>query len=1691
MEEALTRFLRSLEAHGYSTCALDATTPALVPLRAYLRHDVQPEDLGAGLRLAALHEKLRVPASFHLIWDLIENDAQMVEQAQRFGVFDPAYVQLGLQCDPISSWLLRTRFAASESRLAGFVDSREFVNYLDGMLTAWRAEGVDAPVLCAVRDGAWQRLVELDRSFRRAVGRSSSISGRGSPLSNAFFRACVARPEFAAIAAWFSPIDFLVSLDLGRLGYPFEATRFSADPGLGPAVMFGGVDIAWLRECFQTRLAGGGGFVAIFPAGYWDGDRYRDLLPDKPAQVARPPTRLPEAAPPDQPVLTRPADLAAFGPDCERLDAAQLAAAARRKVGLQVDADFPRFIEWLRGEGYSFGGFEQGMPRFGERWAYLRHDVHMQDLLAAYVLADLHQRLKVVGSFQITWNFSRYEEAASPYFVKLLEYDRRFVQFGLHAAPTATWYLNEKLAGDYTRQREATNSDEFLAWLWELHAAYLRDGDAASALREIRAGTDDALSRIAASFRATFGDWKSISGHGNFLTNGFVKACASHPQLSVLQPYFHPVVYMAKYGVDRFGFDFEITFFRGDDLPFPRIMMEGVAEETRRGWYRGRVGEGAGFVALFHPASWTCRHNASFFLPVAEAAQLASAALPPQVAEPTATRLDAAIARLREIVRDEWIAIGADPEGDPAVAANIEYNSGECRSRAATLLAFAERAYGFSMPGKSVAELGAGFAGLCLHWALEHGAERVLAVDQVSSHVAALQTVVRQFALSGVTALEADLQAFTGHDESVDLVVLSDVLHTANLSPARVAEVCARLLRPGGIVLFRNVNRAHGLEVASHHNGSQFLDPGSADRGALFFGRGSGSTLAHRPLSPSGLAAFLRRAGFAEFRLCGDDETAASGRTRANQGLQPRYRLGARKATEGPRPLHRLPPPRIRLPDRASFDQAVDRISGSLGSAVEHLRRLFGDSLTRDAVTAELRAYLIDRLLLDGTVSFRRDRGDQPARDFAAAVDHALDYALAAVLSRHAGWEPADFQQADPRAFAAVLAECTAAARRGFRQPAAGAWSADLDWEDLATRAVRIILPERDAERRFVDVVARRLRDLVADRLRLHEIELFRRTSDPVTGSVEAEYGEAAIDRIEGEVWDLAEPDAEGSPRPMHGAEMICLIEEIDAKLAAAAAATVARSRRSLGAWIKPQRDRSGSRGMPAGAQTSVCILSRKPLANITRVTRMGTALVAAGYRVSVVSLGAPVQQLRDMCPEIDYVEVAPQAVTARLIAALNRRLMRHRNRLARRQRRDAETLRRSGLPAALLRLHRLAVRPVGRWALQCWREVCAAPCAALLKKDGQKFAAAWRELAHQESLQSVALLLRALQQQASTRAFAKATDAAVRHRRFDVVQAHDNYALPAAARLAARDHARLIYDAVELTEHRLATNFGWLERLGERRQRRAEAAIFRHADLVTTVSEGLAEWYGRHHRIARPLVIRNCRYYWDYREDARLRADIAAGPEVRIVIWFGRIYPQQGIELLIDAVRFLPAHIHIAVVAWTLPMWTQYLAETLPQRAGALGVAGRVHFLPPREPNDLVPYASGADLGIIPRPSEHLNNFYSLPNKFMEMVMARLPIAVSRLGDIVELVRRCGIGAVFDESDAGDIARTIEGMLDIETHRRLKANVMRAAEEMTWENESRSYVAAVAALARPHSAGTPAPAIEGTAGRLPVCSIW
>jgi glycosyltransferase involved in cell wall biosynthesis len=446
-----------------------------------------------------------------------------------------------------------------------------------------------------------------------------------------------------------------------------------------------------------------------------------------------------------------------------------------------------------------------------------------------------------------------------------------------------------------------------------------------------------------------------------------------------------------------------------------------------------------------------------------------------------------------------------------------------------------------------------------------------------------------------------------------------------------------------------------------------------------------------------------------------------------------------------------------------------------------------------------------------------------------------------------------------------------------------------------------------------------------------------------------------------------------------------------------------------------------------------VCILSRKDLSLLTRVVRQAGVLSTAGWRVTVVCLQRPTQELLDTTPDVEYVEVEADPWTRKAVISV-----------------------REWFGEKRLRYRHSFLRTLYRPFRYVFFVLLS---AVLLRRDDERLSDKITELKGTWFVGVANQYLQLFRHRSASSAFAEEASKALQGRRIDICQAHDNYALLAARRVAEESGALLVYDAVEITEHRLATHHSALSKSVERLERREEAHIFRRAEAMITIGEALADWYEQRYDIPRPVVVRNCRHYWPYRRHEEIRRDCGIGEGERLVVWFGRAYPDQGLERTIETARRLREDIHVALVMLIMPAWKEF-AERLREQARRLGIDGRVHFLPHRQPNELIAYVSGGDVGLIPRPTESPNTYFSMPNKFMEMVMARLPIAVSNLVEMRTLVERYDIGRVFDVRDPAGIATTLEAMLEPALHKLLRANVMRAAEELCWERESQKLLA-------------------------------
>ena len=277
-----------------------------------------------------------------------------------------------------------------------------------------------------------------------------------------------------------------------------------------------------------------------------------------------------------------------------------------------------------------------------------------------------------------------------------------------------------------------------------------------------------------------------------------------------------------------------------------------------------------------------------------------------------------------------------------------------------------------------------------------------------------------------------------------------------------------------------------------------------------------------------------------------------------------------------------------------------------------------------------------------------------------------------------------------------------------------------------------------------------------------------------------------------------------------------------------------------------------------------------------------------------------------------------------------------------------------------------------------------------------------------------------------------------------DLYVANDLDTLPAAVALAGRSGARLLYDSHELyVEH-----VGPAGKTRARRmlQRGAERRLIGRADAVMTVNRSIAAELERRYGIPRPAVVMNVPSR-DHRaaRAVDLRGELGLGPERRIALYLGGVSPDRGIEQLVDAARRL-GDVTLVLMG---PVEAGY-RRGLERRSD-----GTARFAEPVPAHDVVRFAAGADVGIVPYRNTCLNNYLSLPNKLFEYLAAGLPVVASDFPELRRIVLEHGVGDTFDPEDAADIARAIRAVLDDpERHLQLRDRARQAAEVYSWERE-------------------------------------
>ncbi|MFD0853256.1 glycosyltransferase, partial [Actinomadura adrarensis] len=166
------------------------------------------------------------------------------------------------------------------------------------------------------------------------------------------------------------------------------------------------------------------------------------------------------------------------------------------------------------------------------------------------------------------------------------------------------------------------------------------------------------------------------------------------------------------------------------------------------------------------------------------------------------------------------------------------------------------------------------------------------------------------------------------------------------------------------------------------------------------------------------------------------------------------------------------------------------------------------------------------------------------------------------------------------------------------------------------------------------------------------------------------------------------------------------------------------------------------------------------------------------------------------------------------------------------------------------------------------------------------------------------------------------------------------------------------------------------------------------------------------------------------------------------LAVYSGAAAHQRGLDVMIEALPKLP-DLHVAFIV-SRP-GSKYV-KGLVARAAELDVADRLSVLGYVPFDQVVEFLSAADLGVIP--IHHWpNHEIALITKFFEYSHARLPIIVSDVQAMGEMVRSTGQGEVFRADDVSDYTRAVEAVLaDPERYRGVYDARPELLSEWTWE---------------------------------------
>lgn len=278
-----------------------------------------------------------------------------------------------------------------------------------------------------------------------------------------------------------------------------------------------------------------------------------------------------------------------------------------------------------------------------------------------------------------------------------------------------------------------------------------------------------------------------------------------------------------------------------------------------------------------------------------------------------------------------------------------------------------------------------------------------------------------------------------------------------------------------------------------------------------------------------------------------------------------------------------------------------------------------------------------------------------------------------------------------------------------------------------------------------------------------------------------------------------------------------------------------------------------------------------------------------------------------------------------------------------------------------------------------------------------------------------------------------------------DIYFASDLYSLPFCTIVAKLKRKKVFYDSREVYTEIPALNDKKIVKL---LMRIIEGHYIKKCDYIVTTGKMDSLYIENLYKLHSTDVLRNLPLPVDELTPVDYKSKFNNYNGGKIILYQGIIVTGRGIETYLEVLKKFDKSYLVLLGGGEDEEYYKNLAVEM-------GVSEKVYFAGKIPQDKLLNYTAGADVGLSLIDNISTNNFYALPNKLFEYVMADIPVIVSDMPQMKEVVDQYKVGVTIPEGDADEIIKVLNHWeKNVEEYNLFKKNCKPASKELNWINE-------------------------------------